>query len=80
MNKLASWSLRRVIVACVIWLLGAPVLAAIGLLLGGLALAALSSGQHLGFSVSLNNWSLAWLFLPPVILVVAWLASKKQAD
>jgi hypothetical protein len=64
----------------VIWLLGAPVLAAIGLLLGGLALAALSSGQHIGFSVSLNNWSLAWLFLPPVILVVAWLASKKQAD
>ena len=68
------------IVACALWLLGAPVLAAIGLLLGGLVLAALSRGQHIGFSLSFNNWSLAFLFLPPVVLVVAWLLSKKPAD
>jgi hypothetical protein len=64
----------------VLWLLGAPVLAAIGLLLGGLLLAALSKGQHIGLSVGLNNWSIACLFLPPAVLVLAWLLSKKPAD
>lgn len=80
MKELSTWSPRRVIVACVLWLLGAPVVAAIGLLLSGLVLAALSGGQHIGFSVSLSNWSGAWLFLPPVALVAAWIWSRRSAD
>jgi hypothetical protein len=79
-RELSTWSPRRVIVACVLWLLGAPVVAAIGLLLGGLVLAALSRGQHIGFSVSLSNWSVGWLFLPPVLLVGAWIWSRKSAN
>lgn len=80
MKELSSWSPRRVIVACVLWLLGAPVLAAIGLALGGLVLAALSGGQRIGFSVSLSNWSWVWLFLPPIVLVGAWIWSRRRAD
>ena len=55
MKELSSWSPRRVIVACMLWLLGAPVLAAIGLLLGGLVLAAFSGRQPIGFTVNLSN-------------------------
>jgi len=76
MKELSSWTPRRVIVACALWLLGAPVLAAIGLILGGLVLAAFSGGQALGFTVKLSNWSWAWLFLPPIVLVTAWIWSR----
>jgi hypothetical protein len=69
-----------VIVACLLWLLGAPVLGAIGLMLSGLVLARFSGRQSIAFSVSLSNWSLAWLFLPPILLVAAWLRSRKGAD
>lgn len=79
MKELSGWSLRRVIVACVLWLLGAPVLGAIGLMLGGLVLATFSGRQAISFSVGLSNWSLAWLFLPPILLVAAWLRSRKAA-
>jgi hypothetical protein len=79
-KDLARWSTRRVIVACVLWLLGAPVLAAIGLMLGGLVLAALSGRQPIGFTVSLSNWSWAWLFLPPIVLVGVWIRTRKRAD
>jgi hypothetical protein len=79
-KELSGWSLRRVIVACVLWLLGAPVLGAIGLMLGGLVLATFSGRQAISFSVGLSNWSLAWLFLPPILLVAAWLRSRKGAD
>ncbi len=79
MKELSSWSPRRVIVACVLWLLGAPVLAAIGLLLGGLVLAAFSGHQQIGFTVSLTNWTGEWLFLPPIVLVGAWIWSRRRA-
>jgi hypothetical protein len=69
-----------VIVACVLWLLGAPVLAATGLLLGGLVLALFSGHQRIGFSVGLSNWSGAWLFLPPIALVATWVMSRRRAD
>jgi hypothetical protein len=64
----------------VLWLLGAPALAAIGLALGGLVLAALSGRQSIGFSVSLSNWSWAWLYLPPIALIAAWIWSRRRAD
>jgi hypothetical protein len=63
-------------VACVLWLVGAPVLAAIGLILAGLVAAAFSGEQKLGFSASLDTWSLGWFFVPPLLLVCAWLVSK----
>lgn len=80
MRQISTWSTRRVIVACVLWLLGAPALAAIGLLLGGLVLALFSGHQRIGFTVGLSNWFGAWLFLPPIALVAAWILSRKAAD
>ena len=76
MRWLASWSPRRVILACVLWLVGAPILGAVGLVLGVAALAAISGKQKIGVSVSLSNLSLAWLFLPPILLVGAWIWSR----
>ena len=76
-NFLSNWSTRRVIVACALWLVGAPVLAAAGLILAGLIAAALSGDTKIGFSASLDNWSLAWFFVPPLLLVSAWLYSKR---
>lgn len=78
MRELASWSSRRLIVACVLWLVGAPVLAAIGIILGGLVLAAFSGGQALGFTVKLSDWSWAWLFIPPIALVTAWIWTRSK--
>ena len=80
MRQISSWSTRRVIIACVLWLVGAPVLAAIGLLLGGLALAVFSGHQQFGFSVSLSNWFGGWLFLPPIALVAAWVLSRRRPN
>ena len=80
MKSLSGWSPRRVIVACLLWLLGAPVLGAIGLMLGGLVLAMFSGRQSIGFTVSLSNWSLAWLFLPPILLAAAWIRARKVVD
>ena len=77
MRQISTWSTRRVIVACVLWLIGAPVLAAIGILLGGLVLAVFSGHRRIGFSVSLSNWFGAWLFLPPIALVAAWVSSRR---
>jgi hypothetical protein len=76
-RSLSKWSARRVIVACILWLVGAPVLATIGLILAGLVAAALSGDQKIGVSASINSWSLAWLFAPPLLLVIAWLWSKR---
>ena len=75
---LSTWSTRRVIVACAMWLLGAPILAAIGLILAGLLAAALSGDTKIAFTARLDNWSLAWFYVPPLILVVAWLWSRRQ--
>jgi hypothetical protein len=75
---LSSWSPRRLIVACVLWLLGAPVVGAIGLLLGGLVLTLLSGPLSIGLQVRFTNWVGAWLFLPPAILVTAWIWSRRS--
>jgi hypothetical protein len=80
MRQISTWSTRRVIVACVLWLVCAPVLSAIGILLGGLVLAVFSGHQRIGFSVSLSNWFGAWLFLPPIALVAAWILSRRSPD
>ena len=77
MRQISTWSTRRVILACVLWLVGSPVLAAIGLLLGGLVLALFSGHQRVGFTVSVSNWFGAWLFLPPIALVAAWISSRR---
>src|SRR3954447_7941283 len=76
-KSLSKWSTRRILVACVLWLLGAPVLAVLGFILAGLVAAALSGDQKIGFTARLDNWSLALLFVPPVLLVGAWLWSKR---
>jgi len=78
-RSLATWSTRRVIGACVLWLVGAPVLLAIGLILAGLIAAAISGNQRLGFTAQLNNWSLAWFYVPPLVLIAAWLWSRRRA-
>ena len=78
MKELASWTPRRVIWACVLWLVGAPMLGAIGQVLGGVALAAFSGKQAIGLSVSINYWSLGWLFLPPLALVAFWIWSRRR--
>jgi hypothetical protein len=77
MRQISDWSTRRVIVACVLWLVGAPVLAAIGLLLGGFVLALFSGHQRIGFTVSVSNWFGAWLFLPPIALVAVRISSRR---
>lgn len=79
MRWLASWSPRRVISACVLWLVGGPILGAIGLVLGTAALAGLSGKQSIGVTVRLSNLSLGWLFLPPILLVGAWTWSRGRA-
>jgi len=79
MRALASWSPRRVISACILWLVGAPILGALGLVLGAAALAAFSGKQSIGVSVSISNVSLSWLFLPPILLVGAWIWSRVRA-
>jgi hypothetical protein len=80
MRQISTWSTRRVIVACVLWLVGAPVLAAIGLLLGGLVLALFSGHQRIGFTVSISNWFGVWVFLPPIALAGAWIWSRRKPD
>ena len=71
MKPLASWSTRRVVVACVLWLVGAPVLAALGLVLTGLVLAGISGDQKVSFTVRLSDWTLAWFYVPPLVLIAA---------
>jgi hypothetical protein len=75
-RALADWSARRIILASVLWLVGAPLLAAVGLVLAGLLVAAISGDQRIGFTARLSNWSLAWFYLPPLVLVGAWLWAR----
>jgi hypothetical protein len=80
-RRILSWTARRVFVACVLWILGAPVLAALGLILGGLVVGKLSGSQNYTFHVSLTGWAAGvWLFVPPILLVGAWLWTRKVAD
>lgn len=79
MRSLASWSTRRVVVACVLWLVGAPVLAALGLVLGGLVLAGTSGDQHIAVTAKLSDWTFAWFYVPPLVLIGAWLWSGRLA-
>ena len=76
MRELSGWSTRKVILACVLWLIGAPVVAALGLVLAGLVLAGLSGKTQVQLQASITNLTLGWLFLPPVLLVSAWVWSK----
>lgn len=75
---LSKWSTRRVILACVLWVVGAPVLAMTGLILAGLLAAKFAGDQKIAFSASLDNWSLAWFYLPPLLLVIAWLWARRE--
>jgi hypothetical protein len=63
----------------VLWVVGAPLLATVGLILAGLAAAAFSGGTHLSFTATLTNWSLAWFYVPPLLLVIAWVWLKRSA-
>lgn len=76
MRDLAHWSTRKLIWACVLWLIGAPVVGALGLVLAGLVLAGLSGKTPIGLRAEITNLSLGWLFLPPVLLVCAWIWSR----
>ena len=78
MKELASWTPRRVVVACVLWMLGAPVVGALGLVLGMLAVAGLSGHQSVSFSASLTNLSATWLFGPPIVLVGSWIWARTK--
>jgi hypothetical protein len=80
-RSLSSWSARRVILACTLWLLGAPVLAAIGLILGGLVLGLLSGTRKISLTAHLTGWATGtWLFVPPIALVAAWLWNRRSAN
>ena len=79
MKELAGWPPRRIVVACLLWFIGAPAVAAIGLMIGGLILAKFSGSQAFAFTISINNWTAAWLFLPPLALVTTWLWSRRAA-
>jgi hypothetical protein len=50
----------------------------IGLLLAGLLAAAVSGDQKIAFTARLDNWSLAWFYVPPLLLLTAWLLSKRE--
>jgi phosphate/sulfate permease len=80
MRELSRWSTRRVIWACVLWLVGAPVATAVGLILGGLVLAGLSGNTRVQVSASLNNLVFGWLFLPPILLVAAWIWARRRRN
>lgn len=79
MRELSHWSPRRVIWACVLWLVGAPLAAAVGLVLGAAVLAGLSGKNTIGLSARLTDLALAWFFLPPILLVAAWLWARSRA-
>jgi hypothetical protein len=80
-RRISTWAPGHVFVACVLWMLGAPVLAALGLLLGGAVLGKLSGSQKFSFTVSLTGWATGvWLFVPPIVLVGAWLWSRKGVN
>ena len=79
MRDLSQWSTRKVIWACVLWLTGAPVAAALGLVLSGLVLAGLSGKTQVQLQASITNLALGWLFLPPALLVSAWVWSKGRS-
>ena len=53
-------------------------LAALGLILAGLLAAAVSGNTKISFTAQLDNWSLAWFYVPPLLLVIAWLWSKRE--
>lgn len=80
MRSLATWSTRRVVVACVLWLVGAPILAALGLVLAGLLLAGISGDQRVGFTARLSDWTLAWFYVPPLVLIGSWLWVTRRAS
>lgn len=61
-----------------LWLVGAPVLAAFGMVLAGLVLAGLSGKTSIALHADITNLALGWLFGPPVLLVTAWLLARSR--
>jgi hypothetical protein len=78
LRDLSQWSTRRVIAACALWLVGAPVAMALGLVLAGLVLARLSGKTSIALRAEITNLALGWLFLPPVLLVAAWVVARSR--
>jgi hypothetical protein len=76
-RRIASWTPGRVVVAAILWIVATPILASLGLVLGGIVLALISRGQRFTFAVSLNGWATGlWLLGPPVLLLGAWLVAR----
>ncbi len=76
LRELSRWSTRKVIWACVLWLVGAPVATAVGLVLGGLVLTGFSGNTRVQISANLNNFVFGWFFVPPILLVAAWIGAR----
>jgi hypothetical protein len=74
----STWSLRRILLLCAGWILAAPLLAALGIVIAGLVLDKLSARHGTSFSISLNGWSMFLpLFAPPVLLFAGWLWARR---
>lgn len=62
------------------WLLGAPVLAALGLVLGGAVLAGSPGHREVSVTVNLTSWGTGIVLLgPPALLVAVWLWRRDLA-
>jgi hypothetical protein len=79
LRDLSQWSARKLLAACALWLVGAPVAIALGLVLAGLVLAKLSGKTSIALHAEITNMALGWLFLPPVLLVAAWIVAKSRS-
>lgn len=78
LRELSQWSTRKVVAACALWLVGAPVAVALGLVLAGLVLAGLSGKTSIALRAEITNLALGWLFLPPVLLVAVWIVARSR--
>jgi hypothetical protein len=64
-----------------LWLVGAPLLAAIGLLLGAGVFYRFSGKTAISVSVNLTGWgTFPWFFVPPIILIAAWLWNRRATN
>ena len=76
-RRIAAWTPRRVVVTALLWVVASPILASLGLVLGGIVLALISGGQRFTFAISLNGWATGlWLLGPPVLLFAPWLMAR----
>lgn len=80
MRSLASWRARHVALACALWLLLAPLLVGLGLVLAGRVLEILDGGRDIAMALTINGWiAVAGWVLPPGVLVAAWLRARSRA-